>query len=117
MKDSVHNTKRVIASFLLILFIGYVSSITLFQHGHIVNGQLIAHSHPYCDASDTGRHIHTSFEFITIAALSVLLMLAASFGFFIKLFAVRLLKKIDLEHSTTLARIPSTLFLRGPPVH
>ena len=116
MKDSVHSTKRLIASFLLILFMGYVSSVSLFQHGHIVNGQLIAHSHPYSDTSETGQHTHTSCEFITIAALSVLQILAVSLGFLLILFAVQLLKKVNLEDSTTLIRTPFTLFLRGPPV-
>lgn len=30
---------------LLFLFIGYYSSVTLFYHSHIVNGQIIIHSH------------------------------------------------------------------------
>lgn len=47
---------------LLFLFIGFYSGITLFYHVHIVNGQVIVHSHFYkSDASDktpVKKHTH-----------------------------------------------------------
>jgi|WetSurMetagenome_2_1015567.scaffolds.fasta_scaffold201640_2 hypothetical protein len=39
---------------LLILFLGYYSSITFFTHSHIINGVTIVHSHPF--NSDRGGH-------------------------------------------------------------
>lgn len=32
---------------LLILFVGYYSSITMFFHTHVIDGHIITHSHPY----------------------------------------------------------------------
>ena len=47
---------------LLFIFIGYYSSITLFYHVHIVNGQAIAHSHFFKSDSDNktpfAKHSH-----------------------------------------------------------
>jgi len=47
---------------LLFLFIGFYSGITLFYHVHIVNGQVIVHSHFYqSDTSDktpVKKHTH-----------------------------------------------------------
>ena len=38
---------NLLESMLLILFIGYYSSITMFYHAHLVNGHILSHSHPY----------------------------------------------------------------------
>jgi hypothetical protein len=43
---------------LLILYLGYYSSITLFPHAHIINGVTIVHSHPF--NSDNGRSASNS---------------------------------------------------------
>ena len=115
MKDYVHILKKISAGFLLVLFVGYIGCITLFCHEHFVNGQRIIHSHPYSDSSGTEKHTHTSFEFTVIAALSMLLMLAVSFGYLFRVFAIQLLKKGDLVNDFTLTRSFSILSLRGPP--
>lgn len=44
--------------FLLVLFIGFISGITLFTHTHIINKELYYHSHPY-DKSESSQHTHT----------------------------------------------------------
>ena len=38
---------------LLVLFIGYYSNITLFYHAHIINGEVIIHSHFFKSDADT----------------------------------------------------------------
>ncbi len=47
---------------LIVLFVGFYSGITLFYHVHVINGQVIAHSHYYkSDASDktpVKKHTH-----------------------------------------------------------
>ena len=61
-------TYRLISLLLLTLFVSYRVGIFSFTHLHIVNGVIIAHSHPYSNKS----HSHTTAEFITIAQLSTI---------------------------------------------
>ena len=43
-----------------IIFIGYFSCVSLFEHAHIVNGVIIVHSHRV--PSDDATHQHSSTE-------------------------------------------------------
>jgi hypothetical protein len=43
---------RLLKLSLLFLFLGYYSSITLFYHAHIVDGEVIVHSHFYKSDAD-----------------------------------------------------------------
>ena len=59
--------------FFLILFLGFLGSITLFNHAHVVNGITIVHSHPFkSDSNGKPIHSHNNKEFITIHLLSVI---------------------------------------------
>ena len=61
--------------FFLLLFIGFLGSITLFNHAHIVNGVTIVHSHPFkSDSNGKPLHSHSENGFITIHFLSVILI-------------------------------------------
>ncbi len=51
--------------FLLLLFSMYWCSISLFTHFHVVNGVVVAHSHPFKSA-----HNHTESQLETIFFLS-----------------------------------------------
>ncbi len=42
---------------LVLIFLSYYSGISLFTHTHVVNGVMIAHSHPF--AEDTHNHSET----------------------------------------------------------
>ncbi len=58
---------------LLMLFLGYYGSITLFPHAHhIENGVTIVHSHPFNSGSDKNpvNHQHTPNGYILIQLLS-----------------------------------------------
>ncbi len=70
--------RRILAGWLLVLLSGTWPG-RLFYHTHIVNGIRITHSHPYSQTPDTGNHTHTTTGFATIAQLTLILMLAASF--------------------------------------
>ena len=62
--------------FLLLLFLGYYGSITLFTHTHhFENGAIIVHSHPYKAGSDKNpvNHQHSTNAFILIQFLSTFL--------------------------------------------
>jgi len=110
-------TKKSIAVFFLFLFVGYTGSITLFCHTHIVDKQLVTHSHPYSNVPDKGQHTHTSFEFVTIAVLSLMLMLAATSGWYVNIYSIKLLKKTDLVQNPVFSHLLSPSFPRGPPVY
>lgn len=43
-----------------LIFIGYFSCVSLFQHAHIVNGVIIVHSHRTADKANEPTHQHQS---------------------------------------------------------
>jgi hypothetical protein len=63
--------KTIIVYSLLILFLGYYGSITLFYHSHLVLGDTIVHSHPYwSDNQGMPSHTHSEKGYVTIQLLS-----------------------------------------------
>ena len=64
--------KKITGYFLLILFLGYIGSITFFSHTHIVDGVTIVHSHPYKSHSGDVpvNHNHSKDGFIIIQFIS-----------------------------------------------
>ena len=54
------------AASLLVLFISLWCSSNLFYHTHLVDSEVVTHSHPYTSAS----HTHSGVEIQTIALLS-----------------------------------------------
>ena len=62
------------AAFLLLLFFTIWSGSNLFYHSHIVNSEVVTHSHPYSNAG----HTHSGMEMQMIAALSLSLVLVAT---------------------------------------
>jgi hypothetical protein len=66
-----NRVKRIYAYCLLILFMGYYGSITLFYHSHIVLGDTIVHSHPFrSDSHGAPMHSHTDNGYVTIHILA-----------------------------------------------
>lgn len=47
MKNLFKNINIAAKCLLLLLFLGFYSSITLFYHAHFVDGHILSHSHPY----------------------------------------------------------------------
>lgn len=60
---------------LLVLFIGYYGSITLFPHIHHIGTTTIVHSHPYGGSDDCPNHSHTTGQYQTIQVLTALLLM------------------------------------------
>jgi hypothetical protein len=58
---------------LLLVFVAYYGSITMFFHAHNVNGHIIVHSHPFSrnknNTPSYPSHSHTSEELILISHL------------------------------------------------
>ena len=69
VKLSINKLMRYL---LLILFLGYYGSITLFPHEHIIEGVSIVHSHPYksCSGSSPVEHQHSKNQFVILQFIS-----------------------------------------------
>ena len=76
-------TGKLFGCFLLVLFLGYYGSITLFTHSHIINGVTIVHSHPfnYDNGDGTTKLPHSEKQLFLIQLLSEFLTTAASISF------------------------------------
>jgi len=105
--------------FLLLLFLGYYGSITLFKHPHIINGVTIVHSHPF--NSGTGEnslsHSHTTNGYIIIQLLSDFLFTLVFLSFLIEATKV-LLRKFDAQKNDENFSKLNFLYsngLRAPP--
>lgn len=59
-----------IKSFLLLLFMNYMASVSFFTHSHVVNGVTIIHSHPYPLNEKGADHQHTGTQLQLIGLLS-----------------------------------------------
>ena len=106
---------------LLLLFLGYYGSITLFPHNHIINGVTIAHSHPYPANTDKypGGHQHSSKGCVLIQLLSTFIatVLFATLALQIFHLLIRklfILKKVSINITHPHSYIYS---LRGPPLN
>lgn len=74
---SKYNRRHLAAFMLLWLFVGYIGSISLFMHRHIIDGETIYHSHFFNGSADNPSHSHSSQQVKVISALSYYIALAA----------------------------------------
>lgn len=72
-----HKTKdiwrKLFSCLALLLFLWYLGGTSLFQHSHIIDGQIVVHSHPYSGTANHPGHTHTTMQLLAIAQLPVLL--------------------------------------------
>ena len=64
--------------FLLLLFMEYAGSSTLFLHNHTIDGRQVVHSHIYSGSPEEPNHSHTQQQAKLIAALSHIVIVAAT---------------------------------------
>ncbi|MDD2437391.1 MAG: hypothetical protein PHG27_10735 [Massilibacteroides sp.] len=110
-KNVQNGLDKILKYSLLVLFIGYYGSITLFTHTHIVNGVVITHSHPYnffkCKKNEQGEriplHHHAENGYVLIHILSHFSSLVVFFAIGIKAIE-KILTKHTLRKSTTFPR-------------
>lgn len=102
---------------MMVLFSGYVASISLFTHVHQIDGEVVAHSHPYSGSSELPGHSHTKQQLSTIAMLSIFVAEAAETPVFH--FAEHFtLRKLLCFVKTKAEYLNSTsCSLRAPPVY
>lgn len=98
---------------MVLLFMGYNASSTLFVHTHDIGGREVSHSHPYIPSS---HHSHSAFGFqlINIISHAPLAIFAAEiilgcgvFAFFVKTSVTERIKSFYLLGVSA---------LRAPPV-
>lgn len=103
--------KSLFSFSLIILFTLYVVNLTVFTHIHYVNGEVIAHSHPF-----SGQHTHSCSECSWLSGFSTLF----SFDPVVTDIQIELhytLYRYNKNNITSLikAELLGTPDLRGPP--
>lgn len=109
MRDSV---KRVVGILLLVLFMGYYGSSTLFPHTHNIEGETITHSHPYLPSAG---HSHSASAIQIIGVLSnIVFVTAVGFVFATIISSSAIIYKVVTELVQSVCSIHCRL--RAPPV-
>jgi hypothetical protein len=74
MKHKTNYISTLLRALLLFLFLGYYSSITLFYHAHLINGEVLVHSHPFKSDPNNNTpfqsHSHSSAAYNLINQLN-----------------------------------------------
>ncbi|NLA48198.1 MAG: hypothetical protein GX876_01915 [Bacteroidales bacterium] len=75
MRNSIRKYKNIAGLFLALLYLGYLGSVTFFQHSHSVGDITIVHSHPHKSHNDNSHssHDHSEYQLILIHFLSVII--------------------------------------------
>lgn len=114
---SKYNNRRHLAAFmLLLLFVGYIGSISLFMHRHIIDGETIYHSHFFNGSADNPSHSHSTQQVKVISVLSFYVALAAvttaTLGAQLRNFTI--VESYDAPN--IIQRTEQAISLRAPPV-
>jgi hypothetical protein len=105
--------------FFLVLFLGFLATITFFSHTHIIDGRAIVHSHPYkSSSSGTPLHHHYAdgfllFHFLAGFAAIILSGLILTPFFFPHFIRLRLFFRFQFSYQDHLN--PNSF--RGPPAN
>ena len=112
---------------LLFLFVEYVASVTMFMHSHIIDGDVVchshfymgsaeatAHSHPY--AGEAPGHTHSSQQAKVLSQLTFYVALAATAAMAVAKPIRRLISTLVETCYETLLRSVAHSSLRAPPV-
>ncbi|MDE6271370.1 MAG: hypothetical protein K2M12_11060 [Muribaculaceae bacterium] len=104
-------TRRVLATFLVVLFATYYCETTLFVHTHRFMWGDVTHSHPYAKA----EHNHSQAECIFISALTNTIVTLTAAGVVLTPL-YRLLRKLTVFYGFHLAETERRAAeSRGPP--
>lgn len=108
------NKRRLTSTLLLVLFVGYFAGITFFPHKHIINNQVVVHSHPF---SGSESHTHTTSAINLLVQLSgfATKLLAAGISLVLYLITLSTVSK-TYTNTYTQSNYQLAYFLRPPPV-
>ena len=119
MQNIKHKVNGIMKYLLLVLFLGYYGSATLFYHTHhIENGGVIVHSHIYKNGTEKNpNHSHTAKEFVYFQLLSEFVSTVTFLGFSFEIFkvvvrSINTLKNDDNYYNHTYLKFNG---LRAPP--
>lgn len=115
MKKTEVNKFRCII--LLTLFIGFFGSNLFFNHSHIVDGNIIVHSHPFKTGSD-GKplHSHPKSTYVLIQILNASIFIATLTASLASAFNVFFRKILFISYIPVLSKHKYLLLeKRGPP--
>lgn len=120
-RDTKYNRiiTAVLKTGLLSVFVLYLTSVNLFHHIHIIDGQIVLHSHLYSGQKDKAPlHAHTNAEMQLIQHLMNVETTGSALPYYyITNFQE---KPVTLYQETVqsvkLAVLPNKFFLRPPPI-
>lgn len=101
---------------LLLLFVEYVASVTMFMHSHIIDGVVVSHSHFYAGSGEAPGHTHSSQQAKVLLQLTFYVALAATSAMAVAKPVRRLISTLVETCYETLLRSVAHSSLRAPPV-
>ncbi|MDR0368825.1 MAG: hypothetical protein LBH82_06780 [Bacteroidales bacterium] len=102
--------RGVLKVLLFLLFVGYFCAANLFSHTHIVNGQKVAHSHPYREG-----HTHNANEYQLIQDLTHFSFLHHSIDILFQVVEIELQKSNCYYRKDYISPKTQDYSSRGPP--
>lgn len=113
-------SKRLFAALMLLLFVEYMLGATVFIHQHIIDGEVVTHSHIFFGTTKSPNHTHTSQQINLISALSVVKILAVAIALFcviltavgrrVVVYIIHIFKR-RLRHIISLRAPPALLYI------
>lgn len=110
-----HTGFRGLAAMLLTIFLAYLATSTLFPHAHLLNGEVLTHSHPYEGTPDNPGHSHSQAELQLIDSLTK--YVAVAVGATLEINPILILCGIvAVAAADVVSRSAEYCSLRAPPV-
>lgn len=108
-----YKTRQIVSACLLLLFVAFQASVTLFPHTHFLGSEKLVHSHPYSNAN----HCHSGNQILSLDKLSAFQSLEAPTLSFEEL-ALTVVRDIEFEPQDRACESEylSQARLRAPPV-
>lgn len=98
---------------LLLLFVGYFIGINFFPHKHIIDGEVVIHSHPF---STSENHTHSAGTVQLIQLLSVCVTKIVALSYVLSAFWILIEKQLTAKlHFDKIRLNFYQQFLRPPP--
>ena len=112
-----HTLKNILKYLLIVLYLCYSMSTTMFIHTHYYEGQQVVHSHPFLMGEGGAlNHTHTVSQSVFIHFISSTLLLAVSVSIGLSVLFIFLSKEFKQEIQSRIFRFVLCFLLRAPPV-
>lgn len=110
MKKIIHITKYLLP----LIFIVFYFETTMFMHSHVIDNEVVFHSHPYSPSQ--GQHTHNSAEMMTFAQMSI--MASGTIFIFTALSTVMVSRAATIISKASFNSLKGAILpqLRAPPI-